>query len=183
VSGKGMAAALIMATFRAALRAELRRASTVEDVMDAVDALLLESIDPSRYVTAVYGVLDPATGEFNYVNCGQTPPLLIRADSGCTLLDKGRPALGMPVCVPGESGIVTIEPGDMLAIYTDGVVELSNGCDEEYGRHRLESLLRDRADQPAEVVVQDVQRATMDFRGLPAYDDDFTLMVVRRHRV
>ena len=64
VSGKGLAAALIMATFRASLRAELRRASDVEEVIQAVDRLLLESIDQARYVTAVFGVLDPRSGEF-----------------------------------------------------------------------------------------------------------------------
>jgi phosphoserine phosphatase RsbU/P len=181
VSGKGMAAALIMATFRAALRAELRRAGTLEAVMESVDALLQESIDPSRYVTAVCGVLDAGTGEFNYVNCGQAPPMLIRRDGRCALLDKGRPALGMPVRVAGESGLVTLEPGDMLAIFTDGVVELTNASDEEFGCPRLESVLRERSGLPAARVVRDVQQATADFRGLPAYEDDFTLMVVQRN--
>ncbi len=182
VSGKGMAAALIMATFRAALRAEYRRACTVEDVMHAVHGLVLDSIDHSRYVTALYNVLEPRSGEFTYVNCGQTPPMLIRADGRCTLLDKGRPALGMPVCVAGESGRVVLEPGDMLVIYTDGVVELLDPAGEEFGRHRLESLLRDRAGLSAAQVVNDVKRATLDFQGLPAYEDDFTLMVVKRVR-
>ena len=62
VSGKGVAAALIMATFRAALRAEVRRSGSVSDPVDQVNTLLLDSIDPSRYVTAVYGILDPSSG-------------------------------------------------------------------------------------------------------------------------
>ncbi len=180
VSGKGMSAAIIMATFRAALRAELRRAEGVEAVMEAVDGLLRDSIDASRYVTAVYGVLDPGTGEFDYMNCGQTPPILLRADGSCAWLDKGRPALGMPVDVPGESGRVVLRPGDLLAIYTDGVVELSDPSGEEYGRQRLAELLRHRAGLSAEAIVKEVKRATIDFRAVPAYEDDFTLMVVKR---
>jgi sigma-B regulation protein RsbU (phosphoserine phosphatase) len=180
VSGKGMAAALIMATFRAALRAELRRAGTIEDVMEEVSRLLLDSIDQSRYVTAVYGVLDPASGELCYMNCGQTPPILIRSDGSCAWLDRGRPALGMPVHVHGESGLVVLEPGDMLVIYTDGVVELSDPSGEEYGCPRLEALLRNRASLSAAAIVNEVKRATIDFHALPAYEDDFTLMVVKR---
>jgi phosphoserine phosphatase RsbU/P len=180
VSGKGMAAALIMATFRAALRAELRRAETIEEVMEAVNRLLLDSIDSSRYVTAVYGILDPRSGEFAYMNCGQTPPILVRASGSCVWLDKGRPALGMPVSVAGESGLVELEPGDVLTIYTDGVVELSDPAGEEYGRERLQALLCDRAGLPAASIVNEVERATVGFRAVPGYEDDFTLMVVKR---
>lgn len=183
VSGKGMAAALIMATFRAALRAELRRSSRVADVVDAVNRLLLESIDPSRYVTAVYGILDPATGEFEYVNCGHTPPLLLRADGSCEWLDRGRPALGMPVSGTDDSGVVRLDPGDMLTIYTDGVVELWSTSGEEYGRPRLEQLLRSRASLSAAAVVKEVTRTTLDHCGRESYEDDFTLMVVKRGTV
>lgn len=180
VSGKGMAAALIMATFRASLRAELRRASGVEEIVSAVDSLLRESIDHARYVTAVYGVLDPATGDFSYANCGQTPPVLLRADGSSVLLDKGRPALGMPVSIAGESGCVQLHPGDLLAIYTDGVVELSDAAGEEFGLRHFEALLRGLAPRPAAEIVHEVKRATLSYSGLRTYEDDFTLMIVKR---
>jgi serine phosphatase RsbU (regulator of sigma subunit) len=217
-----------MATFRAALRAELRRASAVEDIVPAVDALLLESIDQSRYVTAVYGVLDPATGAFPYANCGQTPPVLVRADGtsllldsigpsryvtavygilelssgefaymncghnppmllradgGRALLDRGRPALGMPVGGGHEAGRVRVGPGDILAIYTDGVVEPSAPGGAEFGTDRLEALLRRAAGRPAREIVQAVLRETLEYAGRPAHEDDFTLLVVKRQDV
>jgi sigma-B regulation protein RsbU (phosphoserine phosphatase) len=183
VSGKGMAAALIMATFRAALRAEYRRARSVEDVAEAVHRLLLDSIDPSRYVTAVYGVLDPRTGEFVYVNCGQTPPILVHAAGACARLDRGRPALGMPLCAPADAGRVVLGPGDVLAFFTDGVVELADTSGEEYGARRLEALLRRHAGLSAAQIVHEVRRATVDYHGRPDYEDDFTLMVVKRSRL
>jgi sigma-B regulation protein RsbU (phosphoserine phosphatase) len=180
VSGKGMAAALIMATFRASLRAELRRAGSIEELVESVNALLLDSIDTSRYVTAVYGILDPATGILDYVNCGQTPPVLLRRDGSCAWLDKGRPALGMPVAFSGESGRVVFAPGDVLVVYTDGVVELSDPAGEEFGLQRLEALVREHSDLSAAAIVDEVQRATIEFTAQPAYADDFTLMVVKR---
>jgi phosphoserine phosphatase RsbU/P len=181
VSGKGMAAALIMATFRAALRAELRRAGSIEETVEAVNRLLRDSVDHSRYVTAVYGVLEPGSGAFTYMNCGQAPPILLRADGGCAWLDRGRPALGMPVNLPGESGCVVLEPGDVLVVYTDGVVELFDPGGEEYGRQRLEALLRSCAALSASELVSEVKRATIDFRAVAGYEDDFTLMVVKRN--
>jgi sigma-B regulation protein RsbU (phosphoserine phosphatase) len=180
VSGKGVAAALIMATFRAALRIELRREHAVARVMDEVDRLLLDSIDPSRYVTAVYGILEPETGEFTYVNCGHNPPMVLHARGGCTLLDKGRPALGMPMAGTQETGRVQLEAGDMLAIYTDGVVEVSAVDGVEFGPARLESLLRRHSGLPAKEVVQTVVRDTLDYTGRSSYEDDFTLLIVKR---
>ena len=180
VSGKGVASALIMATFRAALRIECRRERALHDTVEEVNRLLLDSIDPSRYVTAVYGVLDPGSGEIAYMNCGHTPPLLLRADGRCELLDKGRPALGMPVAAAEEAGRVRLEPGDVLAIYTDGVVEQFAPAGEEYGSARLETLLRGTAHHSVVEMVKAVVRDTLAFSGRLSFEDDFTLLVVKR---
>jgi phosphoserine phosphatase RsbU/P len=180
VSGKGVAAALIMATFRAALRLELRRGHGVADVVSQVDRLLLDSIDPSRYVTAVCGTLEPETGAFTYVNCGHNPPMLLHARGGCTLLDKGRAMLGSPMPTVPETGRVRLEPGDLLAIYTDAVVDLEASDGAEFGPARLESLLRRSAALPAKEIVKTVVRQTLEFSGRESYDDDFTLLVVKR---
>lgn len=181
VSGKGIAAALIMATFRAALRLEARRARLVTGVVERVNRLLLDSIGPSRYVTALYGILDPATGAFDYVNCGHNPPMLLRADGSRALLDRGRPALGMPVHGSREAGRVRLEPGDMLAIYTDGVVEPFAPSGDEFGETRLEALLRRDAEQPASRMVRTVFDETLAFAGRASHEDDFTLLLVKRN--
>jgi serine phosphatase RsbU (regulator of sigma subunit) len=182
VSGKGVAAALIMATFRAALRLEARRSDRATDVVEEVNRLLLDSIDPSRYVTAVYGILDPASGLFDYVNCGQNPPMLLKADGGRALLDRGRPALGMPITGSREAGRVKLEPGDVLAIYTDGVVEPFAPAGDEFGAARLEALLRRDAAQPASRLVRTVFEETLAFAGRASHEDDFTLLLVKRAR-
>ncbi len=180
VSGKGIPAALIMATFRAALRAELRRGTRIGSAVEAVNRVLLESQGGSRFVTAVCGVLEPAAGQFDYVNCGHNPPLLLRGGGGHEVLETGGPALGLGLGGGFEPGVVMIEPGDMLALYTDGVVEPSDERQEEFGLSRLLELLEQSASRPAGDVVLAVVEATRRFSHRETYDDDFTMVVVKR---
>jgi phosphoserine phosphatase RsbU/P len=180
VSGKGIPAALIMATFRAALRSELRRQGEIGALMQALNRLLLEAQGDSRFVTAVYGSLEPASGRLTYVNCGHNPPLLLRADGGTEQLDQGGLALGMlsdPSFVPAS---VTLRAGDVLALYTDGVVEPADSSETEFGVERLREVLSRGAAQTAAASVQAVVDATRSFSERDHYDDDFTLVVVKR---
>jgi len=180
VSGKGVPAALIMASFRAALRAELQRGERVVGVFEAINRILLDSSGASRFVTAVYGILDPGRGRFTYVNCGHNPPLLLGSRGGRAALDAGGPALGMVAGVPFVSGEVTLEPGDTLALYTDGVVELSDEHDVEYGLDRLEAQLRAGSRLPAGDTILSVVDSTRAYAGREGYVDDFTLVVIKR---
>ncbi len=180
VSGKGVPAALIMATFRAALRTELRREMPIADVVDSVDRLLIESMDSSRFVTAVFGILEPASGTLTYVNCGQTPPLLLRAAGETVWLDRGGPALGMPIASVRETASVRLETGDVLALYTDGVVEVFAESGDEFGLARFEQTIRAAGAAGARHIISDVVNATQQHAGRSDYDDDFTLAVVRK---
>jgi sigma-B regulation protein RsbU (phosphoserine phosphatase) len=180
VSGKGVPAALIMATFRAALRSELRREVPIADVVDSVDRLLIDSMDSSRFVTAVCGILEPTSGTFTYVNCGQTPPLLLRASGERVWLDRGGPALGMPFAAVRETASVHLETGDVLALYTDGVVEVFAESGDEFGLARLEQVLRAAGAASASHIISDVVNATQSHAGRSDYGDDFTLAVVRK---
>jgi sigma-B regulation protein RsbU (phosphoserine phosphatase) len=180
VSGKGVPAALIMATFRAALRGELRRRRDVHDALVDVNQTLLEAQTSVHFVTAVCGVLEPPSGGFAYVNCGHNPPLLLRAGGGCESLDVGGPALGLLPDQRYEQGFVALRPGDVLCLFTDGVVEPMDATDEEFGPERLEAVLRTTASLSARDSVEAVLEATRRFSGREAYDDDFTLVVLKR---
>jgi sigma-B regulation protein RsbU (phosphoserine phosphatase) len=180
VSGKGVPAALIMATFRAALRTELRRDLPLADVVESVDRLLIDSMDSSRFVTAVCGILEPASGTFTYVNCGQTPPLLAKASGQTVWLDRGGAALGMPVAGVRETASIRLETGDVLALYTDGVVEVFADSGDEFGVARLEQVLRAAGAAGAGHIISSVVNATQQHAGRSDYDDDFTLTVVRK---
>ena len=180
VSGKGIGAALLMATFRAALRAGLLGERDVGRVVERVDQVLRDSMDASRFVTAVYGALHPASGRFSYVNCGHNPPMLLRAGGGREVLESGGPAFGMLGNRRAEPGSVTLNPGDALVLYTDGVVELTDGVMEEYGVHRLEQVVRDTLSRPASEMIDRIVEVTRAFSGREGYDDDFTLVIVKR---
>lgn len=180
VAGKGVPAALIMATFRAALRARVRQDEAVLGLVQDVNQLLMESSESVRFVTAFYGVLDPAAGRFHYVDCGHNPAILLRASGERELLEQGGPPLGVAAKPQYESATVSLEPGDVLALYTDGVVEVMNARAEEFGRERLEGVLGHCAGLGVEGIVRAVVEATRAFSGRDEYDDDFTLVVVKR---
>ena len=180
VSGKGVAAALLMATFRAALRSEVRKNRPIRAVVEDVHETLLESMDTSRFVTAVYGVLDPPEGRFTYVNCGHNAPMLLRAGGDREFLPAGRSALGMLDSRPAAPSTAYLAPGDTLLLYTDGVVELTDAASEEFGETRLVRVLVSVADRPAREIIETLLQATRAHAGRERYDDDFTLVVVKR---
>ena len=180
VSGKGVPAALIMATFRAALRTEIRREHNIPRVLGEVNRILRHSMGSSRFVTAVCGVLDPRDGSMTYVNCGHNPPVLLRADGTRTLLDHGVGALGLFRGAPPDTATVMLAPEDVLVFYTDGVVETWDSHDNDYGLPRLEQVVRQSADLDAGAVIDRIVASTQAFTGRTSYDDDFTVMIVRR---
>jgi serine phosphatase RsbU (regulator of sigma subunit) len=181
VSGKGVPAALLMATFRAVVRSEVRKNPPIPALIADVHGTLIESMDPWRFVSTVYGVLDPDAGTFAYVNCGHNPPMLLRANGDRELLPSGRPALGMFGAQPVEATTVLLGAGDTLLLYTDGVVESTGAnLDDVFGEDRLGRTLADSAILPARRIIRALVDATRAFAGRDVYDDDFTLVVVKR---
>jgi sigma-B regulation protein RsbU (phosphoserine phosphatase) len=179
VSGKGVPAALIMATFRAALRAQRARGIALDAMASRLNRILLDSMDASRFVTAFYGLLEPRTGAMSFANCGHNPPLLLRAAGARELLTSGGPALGMWHGAAFVPGAASVEPGDVLVLYTDGVIEVMNAAGEMFGVDRLEDVIRRRHDSSRDLV-EAVIDATRAFAGRSSYEDDFTLVVIRR---
>lgn len=180
VSGKGLSAALLMATFRAALRTEVRKSRSIPAVIDDVHLTLVESMDTSRFVTAVYGVLDPGSATFNYVNCGHNPPILLRASGQREVLPAARWAIGMLGSSQVEPATVSLGAGDTLLLYTDGVVELTDAKLAEFGEDRLARVLSEYAARPAGEILDALLRVTRAYSQRQRFEDDFTLLVVKR---
>jgi sigma-B regulation protein RsbU (phosphoserine phosphatase) len=180
VSGKGVPAALIMATFRAALRAQRVKDMPLDAIAGRLNRILLDSMDTSRFVTAFYGLLDPRTGAMGFANCGHNPPLLLRAAGERNLLTSGGPALGMWHEAAFEPGAASVLPGDILVLYTDGVIEVMNAAGEMFGVDRLEQAIRSRPQRTSRDLVEAVIQATRAFAGRAGFEDDFTLVVIRR---
>jgi sigma-B regulation protein RsbU (phosphoserine phosphatase) len=180
VAGKGVPAALTMASFRAALRMQLCHDPDVRTAVAAVNAYLLDSLREAEFVTAFCASLDPAPGRLAYVNCGHNPPLVLHESGAVERLERGGPILGYDSRSGHETGAATLAPGDLLALYTDGVVEAANSAGEEFDVTRLEEVLRASRALSAERMIGEVVAATRAFAGSDHYSDDFTLVLVRR---
>lgn len=183
VSGKGIPAALVMASFRTLVRAHARHDAAPAALAAATNRWLPEHLPPVSFVTAFYGVLDPPSGRFAYVNCGHNPPLLVRHDGACHELASGGLPLGAFPDASYLDAEVTLAPGALLAIYTDGVVENDHDEFGDFGATRLaEVVVRHRA-RPPQAIIDAVLAETRQYHGISSYPDDFTLLVLRRDGV
>ncbi len=180
VAGKGIPAALVMTAFRALLRTISRPGTAPAQVMAEVNRLLPDIGGASDFVTAVFGVLDPASGRFAYANCGHPEMLFFRAGGQFESLGQGGSALGVFRVARCASGEAALASGDLLVLHTDGVVELENQDRQEYGVRRLVEAVWRSVRRPAADIIQNVVQSTRDFSGFETYDDDFTLIVLRR---
>ncbi len=179
VSGKGIPASLIMASFRASLRAEIRNNYSIRTILSKVNRLLLESVESGTYVTAFYGVLDTRARVLTYSNAGHNPPILLRADGKMELLSEGGTILGALPGVTFKERRLTFGSGDLLVMYTDGVTDAVNPEREDFGQERLERLVKASAGLSADAVTQRIIDEVNAFRREARLNDDLTLVVLR----
>ncbi len=179
VSGKGVAAALLMAAFRASLLAEIRNHFAIRRILQKVNRLLFESTDAGKFVTAFYGVLDAKNRVFTFANAGHNPPLLLRANGTVEWLSEGGLPLGVMEEATYEERPVPLGVGDVLVLYTDGVTEASDESEEQFGVERLEALVRRHAASPAAELVEAIRHDVEACTGERHLNDDLTVVVAR----
>ena len=184
VAGKGAAAALMMAACRATLRLCATGEPNAAAVVKRVNRALHGDMPRGSFIALFYGILNLDTRRFSYVRAGHEPALLLRAGAAAPeLLSVGGLALGFdagPIFdATLEVGEVTLGPGDLLALYTDGITEEVNPAGEEFGRDRLAEVLQRHAQRPLEEVTAGVERELRQFAPLPTRNDDRTLLLVR----
>ncbi|MCI0621300.1 MAG: SpoIIE family protein phosphatase [Acidobacteria bacterium] len=179
VSGKGIPSSLIMASFRASLLAEIRNNYAIRTIMAKVNQLLWESTDDHQFVTAFYGVLDEKRRILTYCNAGHNPVILIRADGSALRLETGGLILGAFSDSVYWENFVQILPDDLLLLYTDGVTEIYNHAEEEYGVDRLQTLATVNRQRSAKEITQLVKDEILDFAADKTPQDDFTLVVLK----
>ena len=202
VSGKGMQAALLMATLRAGLISELSRVESVEqgtpnqpalykeitDMAMILNSLLYASGTEEKYATFFYSHLNPETDVLTTLNAGHNPPLLVRKDGTYKWLgeDVGGIPLGMfpNDMVAGiaeyEAEHVELDSGDVIVYYTDGVTETVNIEDDYYEEDRLVEASKACKSEPAEGICKYLHNAVMEFQGEADQFDDLTLLILRK---
>jgi serine phosphatase RsbU (regulator of sigma subunit) len=179
VSGKGVPAALLMAFLRASLRAATHIGYAPHISMTKVNYLLWESIERNQFVTAFYGILDATNRTLAYSNAGHSPALLMNADGTAKFEERGGVPLGMFRDTRYYEYFETLEPGQALVLYTDGVTEATNAAGEEYGRDRLVEAVRQSRHLSAREMVDFIHRdlaAWTEGRGL---SDDVTVFILK----
>ncbi len=180
VAGKGMGAALMMSSVHAALRAQAQTARTLADIVAAVNDYLVENSPENKFLTLFCAELDPATGLLHYTSAGHDPALLVHADGTYTEL----PAQGIPIGItPNVSPAihqVCLMPGDILAIYTDGLTESMNEEGDILGLERLVQTIVKNRGLSASRLRDRVEEAVSRFVGRAPAADDLTLVLLRR---
>ncbi|MEK6798128.1 MAG: SpoIIE family protein phosphatase [Planctomycetota bacterium] len=178
VVGKGVPAALLMASIRSALRAFAPTSDNLTRIVRQVNRHLCQDSLASEFATFFYGVLSLDGSTLSYCNAGHHPPVLLRGDT-IQELTTGGMAIGLSPCEPYECGSVALQSGDLIVMVTDGVTEAMNFEGAIFGRLRLlESIHRHRAIDAAQLAQQilwDVRR----FAGLAEQSDDITIVVLK----
>ncbi len=183
VSGKGIAAALMMASLQASLRGEATRApENLAAAISNINRLVYEASSANRYATFFYGQYDPTSHKFDYVNAGHNPPMLFHCAAGkwsVTRLDIGGTVVGLLESYPYQQGSVSLAAGDLLIAFTDGISEAMNASDEEWGEESLIKTIESCDVLGAMEIMNRVFAAADAFVGGAKQHDDMTLVVMR----
>jgi serine phosphatase RsbU (regulator of sigma subunit) len=183
VAGHGMTAGLIMAMAKSAVHTQVRADGRPGQLLPRLGEVLLEMSAPNQYMTMVFAELDLEHHTLRYLNAGHHFPLHYRGDTGAVeFLESTGPPLGLLPTPPGDQRSRELHPGDVLAFYSDGLVEAFNENDQDFGIQRLGDIVAARADQPAATIVEDVYSAVRRFTGTRPWHDDATLVIVRMLR-
>ena len=179
VSGKGVPAALLMANLQACFRSQPPQALLrPAEVLATINQHFFGSTAAERFATLVFAIYDDATRHVRYVNCAHCPPLLLRAGGEIETLDPTATMLGAFEEWSCSEGAATLNPGDTLLLYSDGVTEAGADGGDEFGEARLVHTLRANQSLPAEALVQAIIDDVNEFSGA-ARSDDVTVVALR----
>lgn len=179
VSGKGISAALLMASLRASLRGvTLDGPRDFARLMHKVNRLVYEASASNRYATFFFGSYDPATRVLECVNAGHNPPVLLRGQQVLRLQPDG-PVVGLLPAAPYTEQRLQLYPGDALLLFTDGISEAMNQQDEEWGEERMIAAARGAHGQAACTLLETIFAAADGFTAGAPQHDDMTLLVLK----
>ncbi len=181
VAGKGMPAALLMSSLQARVQVLFEDCDDLAAKVTRLNKSVAANCPENRFITFFICVMDPSTGEVTYCNAGHNPPLLVRKSGEVEKLATGGIILGIMPRFPFQQAQVTMERGDVLVMFSDGVSEAAKPVvDEEFGEDRLAELVRSHSEEPAEAIVKMVIDEVAQFtEGAPAADD-ITVVIARR---
>jgi sigma-B regulation protein RsbU (phosphoserine phosphatase) len=184
VSGKGIAAALLMASLRASLRGvSLDTPRDFAKLMDKVNRLVYEASAENRYATFFFAAYDPKARRLDCVNAGHNPPVVLRcgADGRAEILrlEADGPVVGLLPLAPYTEQSVALLPGDLLLMFTDGISEAMTHDDEEWGEERMIASAEKCREKTAEAALKDLFRDVDAFTAGAPQHDDMTVLILK----
>jgi phosphoserine phosphatase RsbU/P len=183
VSGKGIAAALLMAFVRPVLRSALDRSGNPVEALERTNSILVDERRTGLFVTVLCGVLDLDSGVFEYANAGHEPPLLARPDGSDPMwVQGGGPLLGVFGRLDLTLERLEIRPGERIVLYTDGITDAASPDGSRFGDARLFRTIAEScaSDGTAEDSARSVIQSVLAFQGSASPADDLALLVFRR---
>jgi sigma-B regulation protein RsbU (phosphoserine phosphatase) len=180
VAGKSIPAALLMATFQASLKTLSETPCSLLELVAGMNRYACTNSQGGlRFTTAFVGEFDPRTRKLTYVNAGHNEPIVLRKAGSVERLSAGGLPLGILAEAAYEFGSITLESGDWLVIFTDGLVEAVNAQDEEYGEPRLFEALKLNVGTTPSVMLQRVMTLLDAFVGVTPQHDDVTCLLLK----
>jgi sigma-B regulation protein RsbU (phosphoserine phosphatase) len=182
VSGKGMPAALLMSNLQAAVRTQTMLNAAVDDCLKRLNTLLFHGTSAEKFATVFYAVLDTRTHEVRYANAGHNYPILFSEGNEPSELPTTGMVLGALESVSFTENTLPLGAGDLLVVYSDGVIEAMNADDEEFGVHRLVKVVTENRAEAAGRLVEAIVESVQLHSGNAPQTDDMTLLVLRREK-
>jgi sigma-B regulation protein RsbU (phosphoserine phosphatase) len=181
VSGKGMPAALLMANAQAVLRSHLFRKGELKlkEMAGSLNDLIFQFSGPDRFITTILGHYEYRSRVFRYVNAGHPPPILFRSDGTIVEPSQADIVIGVIAGYAFTEAQIRLKAGDILVIYSDGITELFNENDEEFGEERLRNLIMEVRYEAVEDICGRIFNALKNFRGNRQQSDDITFVVMK----
>ncbi len=181
VSGKGIAASLIMANLQAALKVLVGSGLPLLDIVEKLNAVVYENTGSDKFVTFFIALVDLRNYKFQYVNAGHNSPFVFNSDKKeIAHLQTGGLPLGIfKDMYPYETGEYNLQPSDIIVLYTDGVTEAQNKSEEEFGENRLIELVMSNPGMSAKDIVDLIVSKVKEFSGTSNLYDDITVSVIK----
>ena len=184
VSGHNIGAALLMAEVRTFIQAQARQLSTPPDVLHVLNRFMYEDLTNAElFITMFYLQYDALRGRLAYANAGHNPPLLLHDATGTfEELDGEGMILGITPEIDFEEKYAYFQPGDILVLYTDGIIETENSSQQMYGMERLKAAITDNSALSAQEIIDNTMNDARMFQGRRHFNDDVTMIVLKINR-
>lgn len=179
VSGKGTPAAILMASIYSSYKRVINESASVAERISHLNEIMSESIVAGTYTTLFFGELDTEKRIFTYCNAGHFPPLVIRKNGEVVKLEEGGTVIGFIKEAVYKQASVEIFPGDLLLLYTDGLIEAKNSHGKVFDLDKVIRLIQNNPESTAEELKENILTMVKKFVRKPYFDDDLTFVLIK----